>query len=68
MVADLPVLMTVLVRRKILRRPGHERIVEVPAAQSAFSEALGSAGPNTVVLDADRRRRMARAHRLEDRS
>lgn len=68
MVADLPVLVTVLVRRGILRRPGRGRIVEVPAAQGAFSEALGSAGPNTVVLDADRRRRMARAHRLEDRS
>jgi multisubunit Na+/H+ antiporter MnhE subunit len=68
MVADLPVLVTALVRRGILRRPGRGRIVEVPAASGPFAEALGSAGPNTVVLDVDRRRRVARAHRLEDRS
>jgi multisubunit Na+/H+ antiporter MnhE subunit len=68
MVADLPVLVTALVRRGILRRPGRGRIVEVPAARGAFAEALGSAGPNTMVLDVDRRRRVARAHRLEDRS
>jgi multisubunit Na+/H+ antiporter MnhE subunit len=60
-----------------LARPGRGRIVELPfdhagdgaeaGAWRALAEALGSAGPNAVVLGVDSERRVLRVHQLVPR-
>jgi multisubunit Na+/H+ antiporter MnhE subunit len=60
-VADVPALV------RALRSPEAAEVVELPYdpdASTALAEALGSAGPNTIVLDVDPERRVMRAHRL----
>jgi multisubunit Na+/H+ antiporter MnhE subunit len=72
---DLGPLARVLVSRGILRRPGAGRVIERPfvlpgrderedAARLAFTEALGSLAPNTIVLDVDHARGVLLAHEL----
>jgi multisubunit Na+/H+ antiporter MnhE subunit len=69
-VTDLAPLARALVRR----RDEHGRLVELPydavadtpeaAAHRAFTQALGSLGPNTIVVDVDRDRRVLSVHQL----
>ena len=71
---DLVPLLRVLVTQGILRRPAPSGLVELPyehtgddpeaAAHRAFTEALGSLAPNTVVVDIDEERGVLLAHQL----
>jgi multisubunit Na+/H+ antiporter MnhE subunit len=73
-VGDLVPLARALVARGILRRDGEGTLIELPftatgdgpeeAAYRALTEALGSLGPNTIVVDVDRRRGVLIAHQL----
>lgn len=73
-VADLVPLARALWRRGVRRREERGAIVEVPyaavaddpdaAAHRAFTEALGSLAPNTLVVDVDRERRVLIVHQL----
>jgi multisubunit Na+/H+ antiporter MnhE subunit len=75
---DLWRLARTLVVRGVLRRPGTGTIVELPFAavghtprEAAFrvlTASLGSAAPNTIVLDVDEEARVLRAHQLEPTS
>jgi multisubunit Na+/H+ antiporter MnhE subunit len=72
---DLVPLVRVLVTRGILRRPAPGRLVEVPyahhgddgddAAHRAFTQALGSLAPNTIVVEIDPDRGVLVAHQLQ---
>lgn len=71
---DVWPLLRVLVSHGVLRRPAPSGYVEVPyghvgddataGAHRAFTEALGSLGPNTIVVDIDEERRLLLAHQL----
>ena len=71
---DLVPLLQVLVTHGILRRPAPSGVVEFPyahtgddptaAAHRAFTQALGSLAPNTVVVDIDQERGLLLAHQL----
>jgi len=73
-VADLAPLARVLLVRGILRRAGAGAYVEVAfgatsdapddVAHRALTQALGSLGPNTVVVDVDKERGVLVAHQL----
>jgi multisubunit Na+/H+ antiporter MnhE subunit len=72
---DLWPLARALLRRGVLRRPERGEFVELPfeavadtprdAAFRVLTSTLGSLGPNTIVVDVDRERRLLRAHQLE---
>jgi hypothetical protein len=72
--ADLVPLARTLVGEGILRRPSASRTVELPfalpgserdaASRIAFTEALGSLAPNTIVVEIDRERGVLIAHQL----
>jgi multisubunit Na+/H+ antiporter MnhE subunit len=71
---DLVPLTRALVTRGILRRAGAGDLVAVPvtiagdagerAAYAAFSEALGSLAPNSIVVDVDEERGVLLVHEL----
>jgi multisubunit Na+/H+ antiporter MnhE subunit len=71
---DLVPLTRALVLQGVLRRPPTGRLVEVPLAAAgdtpedvtyrAFTQVLGSLGPNTIVVDTDERRGVVLAHQL----
>ncbi len=73
-VTDLRPLAVTLWRAAVLRRPAPGRLTEVPyaavgddpreAAHRAWTEALGSLAPNTVVVDIDARRQTMVVHQL----
>ena len=73
--ADVVPLLRVLVTHGILRRPAPSGLVELPyertsddaddAAHRAFTQALGSFAPNTIVVDIDEERRLLVAHQVE---
>jgi multisubunit Na+/H+ antiporter MnhE subunit len=73
-VTDLAPLGSALWRRGVIRRDEHGAIVEVPygavgdssddATHRAFTQALGSLAPNTVVVVIDRDRRVMLVHQL----
>jgi multisubunit Na+/H+ antiporter MnhE subunit len=75
LLTDLVPLARVLVTRGILRRPAPSGLVELPyahtgddptaAAHRAFTQALGSLAPNTLVVDIDEERGVLLAHQLE---
>jgi multisubunit Na+/H+ antiporter MnhE subunit len=65
---DLAILARVLLTRGVLRRGGEGALVEVPFAGDdaslAWTQALGSLAPNTVVVDVDEARGIIVAHQL----
>jgi multisubunit Na+/H+ antiporter MnhE subunit len=73
-VTDLGPLARALWRRGIRRRDEHGAMAEVPyaavgdtpdaATHRAFTQALGSLGPNTLVVGVDRDRRVLLVHQL----
>lgn len=73
-VGDLLPLARVLLARGVLRRGGEGTLVEVrfaatsdapdDVAYRALTQAFGSLGPNTVVVDVDERRGVLIAHQL----
>jgi multisubunit Na+/H+ antiporter MnhE subunit len=72
--ADLAPLTRALVLQGVLRRPAPGGLVEVPLAargdspeavtHRAFTQVLGSLGPNTIVVDVDEPRGVVLAHQL----
>lgn len=72
---DIWPLLRVLVTHGVLRRPAPSGYVEMPyghvtddataAAHGALTQALGSLGPNTFVVEIDEERRMLVAHQLK---
>lgn len=72
---DLGPLVRVLWRRGVRRGGGHGALVETPypavgddprhAAHRVFTQALGSLGPNTLVVEIDTGRRVLLVHQLE---
>jgi multisubunit Na+/H+ antiporter MnhE subunit len=75
---DLVPLTRTLVTEGILRHPSASRMVELPfpipagereaASRIAFTEALGSLAPNTLVVEIDRERERLLAHELRPTS
>jgi multisubunit Na+/H+ antiporter MnhE subunit len=74
LVGDVWPLARVLVARGVLRRPGAGVLVEIPfaatsdgpedTARRAVTEALGTLGPNTIVVRIDTERGLVVAHQL----